>query len=149
MPSLRWRIVSAIEISRLRASTGANVSSVAANWMIAKYSRCAWNHSSDGADAELDAAHRVGFVADRLLLALAQIVVRRLEQLGEELVLRREVPVEDALADAERGDDVGDRGGVVAPLGEQPGRAGDQLLPALLTSGRELAAHDLRSRRSG
>ena len=59
----------------------------------------------------------------RLLLALAQIVVRRLEQLGEQLLLRGEVPVEDALADAERGDDVGDRGGVVAPLGEQAGRA--------------------------
>ena len=75
-------------------------------------------------DAELDAADRVGLVADRLLLALAQLVVRRLEQLGEQLLLRGEVPVEDALADAERGDDVGDRRGVVAPLGEQPGRAG-------------------------
>ena len=50
-------------------------------------------------------------------------MVRRLEQLGEQLLLRREVPVEDALADAERGDDVGDRRGVVAALGEQPGRA--------------------------
>ena len=39
--------MSAIEISRLRASTGANVSSVAANWMIAKYSRCSANHASD------------------------------------------------------------------------------------------------------
>ena len=99
------------------------------------------------ADAELDAAHRVGLVADRLLLALAQLVVRRLEQLGEQLFLRGEVPVEDALADAERGDDVGDRGGVVAPLGEEPGRARDQLLPAFLTSGRELAAHESGERR--
>ena len=61
-----------------------------------------------GPDTELDAAHGIGLVADRrLLLALAQVVVRRLEQLGEQLLLRREVPVEDALADAERRDDVG------------------------------------------
>ena len=83
------------------------------------------------ADPELDAAHRVGLVADRRLLALAQLVVRRLEQLGEQLVLRREVPVEDALADAERVDDVGDRGGVVAPLGEQPGRARRSAAPGV------------------
>ncbi len=47
MPSFRWRIVSAIEISRLRARTGAKVSSVAANWMMAKYSRCSANHTSE------------------------------------------------------------------------------------------------------
>ena len=114
MPSLRWRIVSPIAISRLRRSTGANVSSVAAKAMIEKYSRCGLEPRERRPDAELDAPHRIGFVADRLLLLLAQAVVRRLQQLGEELFLRREVPVEDALADAERLDDVGHRGRVVA-----------------------------------
>ncbi len=100
-----------------------------------------------GADAELDAAHGIGFVADRLLLALAEVVVRRLQQLREELFLRREVPVEDALADAERLDDVGDGGRVVAALGEEPGRAGDQLFTALPAALRELPAHPVHATR--
>ena len=74
------------------------------------------------ADAELDAPHRVGLVADRGLLAPAQVLVRAAEQLDEQLLLAREVPVEDALADAEARDDVGDRRGVVAPLGEEARR---------------------------
>src|SRR5207245_11405251 len=96
------------------------------------------------ADAELDAPDGIDLVADGLLLALAQLVVRRLEQLGEQLLLRREVPVEDALADPERGHDVGHRRGVVAALGEEPCCALDQLIPPFLASGRQLAAHEMR-----
>ncbi len=94
-----------------------------------------------GPDAELDAADRVGLVADRLLLALAQVVVRRLEQLGEQLLLRGEVPVEDAFADAQRGDDVGHRGRVIAPLREESRPAFHELVAALTASRGQLAPH--------
>ena len=62
-----------------------------------------------GADAELDPHDRVGLVADRLLLPAAQVLVRFAQDLRQQLLLRGEVPVEDALADAEALDDVGDR----------------------------------------
>ncbi len=94
-----------------------------------------------GPDAELDAADRIVDTLDRVLLALAQVVVRRLQELGEQLLLRGEVPVEDALADAERGDDVGHRSRVIAALGEQAGGAGHQLLTPFFAPGRELAPH--------
>ena len=52
-------------------------------------------------DAELDAPDRVGLVGDGLLLAAAQVCLRVPQDLEEQLLLRVEVPVEDALADAE------------------------------------------------
>src|SRR5262249_24351440 len=57
------------------------------------------------------------------------------------LFLRREVPIEDAFADAERSHDVGDRRGVVAPLCEKAGRALDELVSPFPTARRELASH--------
>src|SRR5262249_12971662 len=78
------------------------------------------------------------------LLPLAQLVVGRLQQLGEQLLLGGEVPVEDALADAEGLDDVGDRSRVVATLGEEACRAVDELVAPLAAPGRQLSAHRRR-----
>ena len=52
------------------------------------------------------------------LLASAQVLLGLAQDLAEQLVLGGEVPVEDALADPEAVDDLGDRGGVVAMCGE-------------------------------
>jgi len=64
----------------------------------------------------LDPQDRVGLVADGLLLPAAQVLVRFAQDLRQQLLLRGEVPVEDALADTEALDDVGDRRRVIAPL---------------------------------
>ena len=77
---------------------------------------------------------RIGvlLVADRLLLLAPQVGLGLLEDLEEQLLLRVEVPVEDALADAEARHDLGDRGGVVALLGEARGGERHELVAALL-----------------
>ena len=85
-------------------------------------------------DAQLDAAHRIVLVGDRLLLGHPQGVLRVAEDLDEELFLAVEVPVEDALAHAEALDDLGHRGRVVAVLGEARRRVVHELLATLLAS---------------
>ena len=67
--------------------------------------------------------------------------MRRLQQLDEQLFLRGEVPVEDALADAEMLNDVGDRCRVVTAFGEQRGRGRDELLAPVTASLRQLPPH--------
>ena len=57
---------------------------------------------------------RIVDVGDGLLLAAAQVLLGVAEDLDEELLLRVEVPVEDALAHAEAVDDLGHRRRVVA-----------------------------------
>src|SRR5262249_31239066 len=94
-----------------------------------------------GADAELDAHDRVGLLADRLLLAPAEVLLRFTQDLRQQLLLRGEVPVEDALPHAEAHHDVGHRRRVVAPLGEQRGGVLHQLTPPVLAPLRELAPH--------
>src|SRR5207247_9277526 len=94
-----------------------------------------------GADAERAPQDRVGLVADRLLLPPAQILVRFAQDLRQQLLLRGEVPVEDALADAEALDDVGDRRRVVTPLGEELGGVLHELTPPVLSPLRELPPH--------
>ena len=56
------------------------------------------------------------------LLAPAEVASGPPEDLEEQLLLGVEVPVEDALADAEALDDLGHRGRVVAVVGERAGR---------------------------
>ena len=63
------------------------------------------------------------------------------QDLGEQLVLGFEVPVEDPFADAEAVDDVGDRGGVVAVGGEGVGGEVHQVSPTPGTLGREATGH--------
>jgi hypothetical protein len=99
-----------------------------------------------GPDAELDAAQRVGLVADGGLLEAAEVLRGGGEDLEEEILLRLEVPVEDALADPERVDDLGHRRGVVAPLGEQAGRLVQDLLAAGPAAGGQLALHPSKAR---
>ena len=94
-----------------------------------------------GADAELDAAHRITFVAYGRPLCPAQVELGLTQDLDEELFLRIEVPVEDTLADAESRDEVGNRRVVVAALGEPVGGIVDQLIATLLAPGRELLGH--------
>ena len=77
-----------------------------------------------GPDPLLDAPGRIGLAGDGLPLGQAHGAEGVVEDLGQQLVLRFEVPVEDALADAEPVDDAGDRGGVVAVGGEACGRPG-------------------------
>ena len=47
IPSLMWRTASAIATSSLCRTTGANRSSVAANWKRLNELRCSWNHAID------------------------------------------------------------------------------------------------------
>ena len=87
-----------------------------------------------GPDAELDASTGILHLVDRPLLAATEVPLRRPQDLDEQLLLRVEVPVEDALADTEAVDDVGDRRGVV-PIGREPLRGvGDQLGTAFLAT---------------
>src|SRR5438445_727062 len=72
-------------------------------------------------DAELDATHGIGLVADGCLLSPAQLLLRVAQDLDEKLFFCREVPIEDALADAEALHDLGDGRAVVAVLGEARG----------------------------
>ena len=94
-----------------------------------------------GADAQLDTAHRITFAADRGPLGPAQVELGLAQDLDEELLLGFEVPVEDALADAEPRDQVGDRRVVVAALGEASSGVVDQLVAPLPSPGRELLGH--------
>jgi hypothetical protein len=126
-----WRTASAMATSWLRRRTGAKRSSLAV----------LEEPLDRGADTELDAHDWVGLVADRLLLPAAKLLVRLAQDLRQQLLLRGEVPVEDALADAEALDDVGDRRRVVAALGEELGRVLHELTAAILAPLRELAAH--------
>ncbi len=86
-----------------------------------------------------DARERIGGRVERLALRAAQAQADLVGQLPEQLFLVLEVPVEEALRHAGRAHDVDDPGVVVAPLGEQAGRAVEQLLLALLPLRREPA----------
>src|SRR5688572_930181 len=99
-----------------------------------------------GPDAQLDPPQRVGLVTDRRLLAAPETLRRGSEDLEEEVLLRLEVPVEDALADTQRLDDLGHRRRVVAPLGEQPGRLVEDLLAAFPAALGQLALHPPKAR---
>ena len=88
-----------------------------------------------GPDAELQAADRISVILDRTQLGPAQLLLGGAEDLDEELLLGGEVPVEDALADAEAVDDVGHRGRVVAIGGEPLGGVRDELRPSFRPSG--------------
>ncbi len=94
-----------------------------------------------GADAELDATDRVGLVADRLLLAPAQVVLRLAQDLDEQLLLGGEVPVEHAFPDAQPGDHIGDRRRVVPAGGEALRREAHELGASCLAPCRQLAVH--------
>jgi hypothetical protein len=80
-------------------------------------------------DAPLDADPGVGDPLDGNVLSAPEVEQRFLQQLGEQGLLGFEVPVEDALADAELVANVGDGRAVVALLGEEAGGGGDNLLP--------------------
>ena len=84
-----------------------------------------------GANPLFDPADGVVLIADCDLLATPQVVLGLAQDLEEQLLLRGEVPVEDALADAHAGDDVGDRRRVVAVLGEALRREVHQLPAAV------------------
>ncbi len=73
----------------------------------------------------------------------AEPLPHRSHQLGEQVVLGREVPVEQALGDARRVADVGDARRRVAALGEQLHRRLDELLLALLALFGVLARGDV------
>ena len=90
---------------------------------------------------ELDAADRIVDAVDGLLLGPAQVLLGLAEDLEEELLLAGEVPVEDALADAEALHDLGHRRRVVALLGEPGGREVHQLLAALPASLGQASVH--------
>ena len=92
----------------------AKLASVRANSMSTYRSWCSAHHAIEDADAELEPADRVGLVAHAVPLRPADGPLALAEDLHEELLLRLEVPVEDALADAEAVDQLGDRGRVVA-----------------------------------
>ena len=142
MPSLRWRIVSAIAISRLRAQhrrerlvgRGELDDREVLAVLVEPRERRRGCRARCGAPGSASSPIACCWRLRRSWFDALSSSVSSSSFDGE-------VPVEDALADAERVDDVGDRGGVVAPLGEEPGRAGDQLLAALPASRRELAAH--------
>src|SRR5207248_296105 len=96
-------------------------------------------------DTELDAPERIGLVGDGLLLAPAQLLLGLAEDLAEELLFRREVPVEDALAHTQPGDDLGDRGRVVTVLGETADGVLHELTTPLPTPLGETTVHRLRT----
>ena len=96
-------------------------------------SRDARRTTHGGPQPALDAADRVVGGPDRLALAPAEVLLGVVEDLQEQLILRVEVPVEDAFADAEAGDDLGHRGGVEAVLGEPLGGDVHELALALFT----------------
>ena len=80
-----------------------------------------------GTDAQLEPFDGVVDALDAALLGAAHVVLRGAEDLGEELLLGVEVPVEDALADAEAVDEFGDRGRVLPVGGEARRGELDQL----------------------
>ena len=115
---------------------------MAANWMSLLWSRWASDQASDGPEPELDALHGVGLVGDGLLLLAAEVGLGLPQDLEEQLLLRVEVPVEDALADAQAGHDLRHRRRVVALLGEAGGRERHQLVSAVLATLGESPCHD-------
>src|SRR5207302_10519915 len=92
-------------------------------------------------DAELDAVYGIGLVGDGGLLTFAQLALGVAQDLEEQLLLGREVPVEDALAHAQSLHDLGDRGGVVAVLGEAGRGVRHQLLTTFPAPLGEAAIH--------
>ena len=84
-----------------------------------------------GLAALAQADQRVGRRIHRRRLGLAQAQAHRADELGEQLLLGREVPVEEALGDAGPPADVLDAGRRVAVGGEQLGGRVDELLLAL------------------
>ena len=84
-----------------------------------------------GLGALADPGQRVGVGIHRLGLGLAQPQAHAAHELGEQLLLGREVPVEEALGHAGPPADVLDARGRVAVGGEQLGGGVDQLLLAL------------------
>lgn len=96
---------------------------------------------SGGADALLDAADGIIYAIDRLFLTATHARLRFAQDLQEQLVLRREVPVEDPFADAEALDDLSDRGGMEAVVREAVGREQHELRAPLLATLRQLPLH--------
>ena len=94
--------------------SGAKRSSVRANSSNVKRWRLASSQVTVARIPEADAPDGVGLVLDGLALGAAKVPLGLDQDLAEELVLRGEVPVEDALAHAEAVDDVGDRRRVIA-----------------------------------
>jgi carboxylesterase len=86
-----------------------------------------------GLGALADTGQRIGVGVHRRRLGLAQPESHAADELGEQLLLGREVPVEQALGDAGAAADVLDAGGRVPVGGEQLGGGIDQLLLALAT----------------
>ena len=102
MPSLTWRTASATAISSPLRMAGAKRSSVAANWRTAGAARGA--RPTTASTARMPSAmRRTGSSSslDGLLLGPAQVVLGVAQDLEEQLLLAGEVPVEDALADAQ------------------------------------------------
>ena len=108
---------------------------------VARGSRCSSNHAIDARMPSSIRRDGVGLVGDRLLLAPAQVLLRVAQDLEEQLLLAGEVPVEDALADAEARHDLGDGRGVVAVLGESGRGERHELLAALASPLGQPAVH--------
>jgi len=93
------------------------------------------------ADAHLELADRIGLVDDRGLLGATEVELRLTQDLEEELLFGVEVPVEDALADPEALHDLGDRGRVIALVGEATGGVVHELALALLAARCQAPVH--------
>jgi len=94
-----------------------------------------------GAYRRRNAHQRIVGVRDRRQLGAAQLGHAGGEDVAEQLFLGLEVPVEDALANAHRPDDVGDRGGLVPALGESGGGHLEKLRTAFLAAGGQASVH--------
>ena len=92
-------------------------------------------------DPQFDAADRVRHGADGVVLGGAQAALCRAQDLAEQLVFGREIPVEHALAHTETPHDLVNRGGVVTVGGKAGGGERDDLLPPLGSPRRQLPVH--------
>ncbi len=86
----------------------------------------------------------VGIGVHGVGLGPAKAQAHRADELGEQVELGREVPVEEAFGDPGPVADVADAGGVVAAVGEQLDGDVDQLLLAFATLFGELSAASSR-----
>ena len=88
----------------------------------------------------------IGFGIDRRGDALAEFLDVGSQQLEEALLLAGELVVERALGRARVADDVGDRAGAVAALGDRGGEAVEQAEPKRIWLGQRLAEHRIAGR---
>src|SRR5262245_40458821 len=87
--------------------------------------------------AKRDALERIAGFFDGVLLRAPQILLRLVQDLDEQLILRVEVPVEAALSHADPGDDLRHRRRVEPVLREEPRRHAHQLPAAVASSRRQ------------